>query len=113
MNPFVGDCETLHLCWVVCTLSQTNTVIISLFARIQDPFTPVCALMSQDHLVNLQRVQGQGSPRVRLGVSPGLKVEPAAVLELTQAVPGARQPAEASPVVPWRRLKLSSRPLPP
>ena len=47
--------------------------------------------MSQDHLVNLQRVQGQGSPRVMLWVSPGLKVEPAAVLELTQAVPQARR----------------------
>ena len=68
---------------------------------------------SKDQPVNLQRVQGHPLPGVGLGVSPGLKVEPGAVLELTQAVPGARQPAEASPVVPWRRLKLSSRPLPP
>lgn len=41
--------------------------------------------------MNLQRVQGQPLPRVGLsGVSLGLKVEPGAVLELTQAVPGAR-----------------------
>ena len=41
--------------------------------------------------MNLQRVQGHGLPRVGLfGVSLGLKVEPGAVVELTQAVPGAR-----------------------
>ena len=69
--------------------------------------------VSKDQPVNLQRVQGHPLPGVGFGVSLGLKVEPGAVVELTQAVPGARQPAEASPVVPWRRLKLSSRPLPP
>ena len=69
--------------------------------------------VSKDQLVNLQRVQGHPLPGVGFGVSLGLKVEPGAVVELTQAVPGARQPAEASPVVPWRRPQPSSRPLPP
>ena len=42
--------------------------------------------------MNLQRVQGQPLPRVGLfGVSLGLKVEPGAVVELTQAVPQARR----------------------
>ena len=69
--------------------------------------------VSKDQPVNLQRVQGHPLPGVGFGVSLGLKVEPGAVVELTQAVPGARQPAEASPVVPWRRPQPSSRPLPP
>ena len=39
MNFFVEDCETLHLCWVVCTLSQTNIVIIS-FCKDSGSFYP-------------------------------------------------------------------------